>query len=1435
MKKRFISVATFCAVLASTSVWVGCSDYDDDIQNLQGQITANATDLSAAIDEKVNALTQEINNLKSQEEALSTALETAKAELNEAIADAKTYADAQAEAARVAAIEAAQAEVKAAREALETSLAEANAKIEGLNTTVNGQAEQIAALLDADKTMEQSIAEANAAIEAANTAIEEVRGLANANSEELTKLNEDLAAVADNLKTVETNLSGQIASLGERVDEAYNQIAANKADAEKQLAQVNSLIKANSDLIAALQEKDEALDAKDAELLADIIENTNGLADLAEKLTAAEELCEQNLVAAKGYTDAQLALLKTSLGLTDETSIDLPAAITRLGAAEEAIAGIKENIAELAEKDEELQGLIDAVEKSVDGIKVQVGSIAEQVNKNTEAIKQNAEAIGANAESIASNAEGIKKLEELTTKLQEDLGKLEASTAENLKAEIEKVMANFENYATTAAMNQLKETLSADYAKADEALATTLRGELAQSVKDLQEQIDAINLSDFQSQIDNLTGKTDEEIKALKDKLADDYDDLKTEIGLIMGESGAIETVNEAIDGVAERVTKLETELPELTKSLTDRIRNVEQNISSIQLELQRRADAAKEVLAGYDNTLGTLFGYTSQLRSIVFKPELYYQGIEAIGVYSYNYNPYKTPDKADVEKDQSNDTPEYIIGHPGISVVPDFQASYYLNPSNAAIDTDVENFVVKNHTAAITRAVGQENIKVKEVEKADGQIKVTFSMTDANAIEKLSNSKVDVMALQYNYKGENGNDTTVISDFAALKQYVITDFKLNKVSAEGNLAEAPHNHLATTAAAAVDDNLNYPYLEIEYTDLDGIDLDKWINVHYKYDGNANDQTWGGQETINEKNFKLEYELIGYKASDTDKTNESKHATIKDNILTVHGVGEEPTENNRKIIGRTPLVRVILRDNNSNQIAAIGYIRVKITDKDAIDLIVKADAITNPYRVLCDDTQVLEETAITWDKIENEVLGALNMSKDEFEASYKPAVDGFGNCKQYDNSGADVETTHFGEIESTHLKDEHSHETMVLRWTISNNEAYQLFAGKQMPVSVSRWVKFEPVTGQGRDIYIQVTWTPSAKFDTPTAAIQNRSAHKKYGDWHKTNSREAGYEELHVQVGAATVPGASCEYEFLVVSNTFNQNPLDIIKSGVNGGGYTDLANNVKVAYKFADNQAKTTYQGADGTSYTVNVTHDAFGQQSMINAGGHTLATIGWNDGTIEVADNDVAKNIINYYTAENGGLANALTLTVKIETTTCPPGEDLIKVAGDEFNVKVIKPIFVENGRVPAMTLNNFETLTQPLSLDFTDFNDYDPQEFWNNSGQSVEFWKFYGVKSIKCTKVSSNYEKGGDSDQSYTQLAADGTGKKWTNDNFSITFTEPTGGIKLNNMGTVKLDQIDMSRSNNFKVRLQLEVEYAWGKLYPVVTFDVNAAPGARTLSL
>ena len=55
MKRKFISVALFGALLAaSTSVTTSCKDYDDDIDNLQTQIDANAAGL-AELQAKVNA------------------------------------------------------------------------------------------------------------------------------------------------------------------------------------------------------------------------------------------------------------------------------------------------------------------------------------------------------------------------------------------------------------------------------------------------------------------------------------------------------------------------------------------------------------------------------------------------------------------------------------------------------------------------------------------------------------------------------------------------------------------------------------------------------------------------------------------------------------------------------------------------------------------------------------------------------------------------------------------------------------------------------------------------------------------------------------------------------------------------------------------------------------------------------------------------------------------------------------------------------------------------------------------------------------------------------------------------------------------------------------------------------------------------------------
>lgn len=147
----------------------------------------------------------------------------------------------------------------------------------------------------------------------------------------------------------------------------------------------------------------------------------------------------------------------------------------------------------------------------------------------------------------------------------------------------------------------------------------------------------------------------------------------------------------------------------------------------------------------------------------------------------------------------------------------------------------------------------------------------------------------------------------------------------------------------------------------------------------------------------------------------------------------MHGVGETTTsDSNRKIIGRTPLVRVKLVDGNSNnQVAAVGYILVNIVDVNAGNITVDADAITNGYTVTCDDDAILNNvTAITWLKVENEVLGQLNMSKVEFEATYKVSMNG-SVCQQYVQDGENFTAVDgIGQVVNTN--DPASHETRVL-------------------------------------------------------------------------------------------------------------------------------------------------------------------------------------------------------------------------------------------------------------------------------------------------------------------------------------------------------------------------------------------------------------------
>ena len=806
----------------------------------------------------------------------------------------------------------------------------------------------------------------------------------------------------------------------------------------------------------------------------------------------------------------------------------------------------------------------------------------------------------------------------------------------------------------------------------------------------------------------------------------------------------------------------------------------------------------------------------TSKLLSLVFSPKAYWEGIETIPVYSFDYNPIEL-EKADVTKNQIGDLGTENSGK-HVSIVTDAVASYYLNPSNASVDTkDVSHYSFLINTADILNTRASSNdIKVTKVDKEDGMIKVHFGMANGNALTE-TNNKVDVAALRYKYAIKKGDkevkDTLVTSDFAALKHFKITSFSINKVAAKGTVDEqnASCQTLATTAESAVKD-VHAPVLSIAYNDVDGIHLDDWMDVHYKV--NNQYALWGGQTTINEQKFKLKYELIGYISPNYD-TNESDHATIEGDLFKVKGYKDDAT--GRQIIGRTPLVRVTLVDGNSGDaVASVGYIKVEITDVNATPETVESDGIKKDYTVGCTGNALDKVQAITWDEVESKVLAKIDMSKSEFEANYR-FVDGI-QYKSNAQNGFDVLTPSVGTVVST-TDAVGGHQTNVLKWTVTENEAYQLLKKDGDVITV--WVKFAPKSTARalKDIYVKLSWTAPKVHNTPTATIKDSD--KKAAAWHKANTNAAGFDQLHIQVGNATQAGATCEFDNLVVASTFNSKLVDIVKKQIENQ-YAALAGSASVTYKFAptaDQSHKTFYGAKSNTKYDISVSTDGTTISASAGTVSRKLATITATDGTISIEKNDFTKDILNKYGSVSE-LADALTFTVLADVKTCDPASDLINLTNKTFDVKVIKPLFVKSISVADMTLNNYQSMTNvPVKFEFVDFNNYTQAKFWANSNPKVAFKDFYKIASIK---------KDGDITTNYS-----GSWKKIDESDIKVTYTPATlavsGGV-ISDYGKVSLVQVNQSRANGFDVKIPVAITYNWGTLYTDIQFHVNPASAA-----
>ena len=297
MYKKIFSAILFGAfTLASTSTFVSCKDYDDDITDLQEQINT----LKGVVDQKETTINSTIK-----------ALEASLAETEKELADAIAKGDA---ATLKAAQDAAQAALDKAKADLEKAIADGDAdaikkaqdaldkaKADLTKAYQDGDAATLAAAKEAIKAAKEELEKAIADGDAAERkALEDAK-------KELKKAQEDgdaatLAAAKKLVEDAQKALDDKIAKLEKKHDD-------DKADLLKKIADLDAaLVKAKADLEAAIALK---ADKKDLEKVSnDLANHIKDYGVLNDKVTKHLTDFETYKTTVKGQIDA----LDTKIG-----------------------------------------------------------------------------------------------------------------------------------------------------------------------------------------------------------------------------------------------------------------------------------------------------------------------------------------------------------------------------------------------------------------------------------------------------------------------------------------------------------------------------------------------------------------------------------------------------------------------------------------------------------------------------------------------------------------------------------------------------------------------------------------------------------------------------------------------------------------------------------------------------------------------------------------------------------------------------------------------------------------------------------------------------------------------------------------------------------------------------------------------------------------
>jgi len=484
-------------ITAATTIYAKLADYEGDKKTLQDAIDA----LETAVDTVETALNNKVSTDKLTEEV---------GKLNQAIADAKTYADTQ-DAVLKTTLEAADNTMTNAIDALKDRVTEIENQLRGIDLS--------------------QIAKNKAAIEVLTT---------------------DLSALNTLVNTLQTNYANADANLQDQIDTLDAKLTELNATIESAKQAAIDAAKAYTDTV-----KTELLD------LIDTKANTSEVTAKLNELSAAIDAAEAT---AKTYTDGKVTELTDAIETAKQAAIDAAKAYTDTVKTELVdLINTKANTSEVTEKLNELSAAIDTAEATAntytDGKVTELTNAIETAkqaaidaanealdnakNELQDAIESGDDTLSRSISSVRASISAAKSVlqqadadnkAELEAKIEAAESTLDAAikavqkNLDDAKAELNKAIADGDT-ALEAKITALNEALAIAKAELDQAIAdgdNALYGkinainEALAVTKTALEAIDEANKLELEGAIDDMYKSiTEAYIKAMEEALAD--------------------------------------------------------------------------------------------------------------------------------------------------------------------------------------------------------------------------------------------------------------------------------------------------------------------------------------------------------------------------------------------------------------------------------------------------------------------------------------------------------------------------------------------------------------------------------------------------------------------------------------------------------------------------------------------------------------------------------------------------------------------------------------------------------------------------------------------------------------------------------------------------------------------------------------------------